>query len=148
MTDETTTGAAVRRSGLVTRLRARRDRRTRQLVAQALDPLERRLERQHRRIAAIERRLDERLPEAVQRANRTYNELERLQPQLAGLEQRLEELRQRVDLSVDPGTDEEQQEARRLVDLVRREHEQVRARMAAVSWYEERLRLIEERLAE
>jgi DNA repair exonuclease SbcCD ATPase subunit len=114
-------------------------------LEELLAPIRQRLDTQHRRIAKLERQLGERLPQAVEKANRATNELQRLEPQLASLEQRLEELRQRYDTRIDPGTGDEQAEAARLVDLVRREHEQIRARMTAISWYEERLRRLEER---
>jgi DNA repair exonuclease SbcCD ATPase subunit len=137
-----------RETGLAGRVRKRLDARVRGLVDEALAPVRRRLTAQSRRIARLEAKLDERLPDAVRTANRTYAELERLQPQLAAVEQRLEELRQRVDTRLDPGTAEEQEEARRLVDLIRREHEQIRSRMTAISWYEERLRKLEERVGD
>lgn len=137
-----------RATGLAGRVRQRLDARVRGVVDEALAPVRRRLTAQSRRIARLEAKLDERLPDAVRTANRTYAELERLQPQLAAVEQRLEELRQRVDTRLDPGTTEEQAEAHRLVDAIRREHEQIRSRMTAISWYEERLRKLEERVGD
>lgn len=135
-------------TGIGARLYRRRDARVRGLVDEALAPVRARLAAQNRRLGRLETRLDERLPDAVSKANRTFAELERLQPQLAAVEQRLEELRQRVDTRLDPGTAEEQREAQRLVDLIRREHEQIRGRMTAISWYEERLRKLEERVGD
>jgi predicted nucleic acid-binding Zn-ribbon protein len=85
-----------------------------------------------------------RLPVAVNKANRALTEVQRMQPQTSSMELRLEELRQAIDTRLDPGTPEEQAEARRLLDEVRREHEQIRARMTAISWYEDRLRRLEE----
>jgi flagellar biosynthesis chaperone FliJ len=126
-------------------LHRRRDARLQDLLGEALAPIRERLATQNRRISRLEARLNERLPEAVGKANRTYAQLERLQPQLAAVEQRLEELRQRLDTRIDPGTTAEQQEAQRLVDVLRREHEQIRSRMSAITWYEERLRKLEER---
>ena len=137
-----------RATGLAGRVRRRLDARVRGVVDEALAPVRRRLAAHGRRIARLEAKLDERLPDAVRTANRTFAELERLQPQLAAVEQRLEELRQRVDTRLDPGTAEEQQEAHRLVDAIRREHEQIRSRMTAISWYEERLRKLEERVGD
>jgi TolA-binding protein len=139
-------------------------------IDEALAPVLQRLAKQNRRIAQLERRVDERLPGAVEKANRAFNELQRLEPQLASLEQRLEELRQRFDTryslhsAADAGhaasdgaaggtaaeepTEQAQElvEAERLIDLVRREHEQIRVRMTAISWYEDRLRKLEERM--
>jgi chromosome segregation ATPase len=145
---DTDTETDDRPTGLGGRVRKRLDTRVRGVVDEALAPLRRRLAAQSRRIARLEAKLDERLPDAVRTANRTFAELERLQPQLAAVEQRLEELRQRVDTRLDPGTAEEQQEAHRLVDAIRREHEQIRSRMTAISWYEERLRKLEERVGD
>jgi DNA repair exonuclease SbcCD ATPase subunit len=145
---ETETETDDRGTGLAGRVRRRLDARARGLVDEALAPVRRRLTAQSRRIARLEAKLDERLPDAVRTANRTWAELERLQPQLAAVEQRLEELRQRVDTRLDPGTPGEQEEAHRLVDAIRREHEQIRSRMTAISWYEERLRKLEERVGD
>lgn len=151
MSQEPTTadhGAGDRPTGIGARLRRRREEQVRALVEAELAPARQRLAAQGRRLGRLESRLDERLPDAVGKANRTYAELERLQPQLAAVEQRLEELRQRVDTRLDPGTVPEQQEAQRLVDLIRAEHEQIRGRMTAISWYEERLRKLEERVGD
>lgn len=139
-------------------------------VDEALAPVLQRLAKQNRRITQLERRVDERLPGAVEKANRAFSELQRLEPQLASCEQRLEELRQRFDTrdslrnagdpghgapdgaavggtaSAGPTEEAELVEAERLIDLVRREHEQIRVRMTAVSWYEDRLRKLEERI--
>lgn len=90
--------------------------------------LQERAERQHRRIADLER------------------EVGRLSPQVAALEERLEDLRQRLELSLvdEPqASPEEEAEARSLVEDVRREHAQVRARISAATVFEERLRVLE-----
>ena len=139
-------------------------------IDEALAPVLQRLAKQNRRIAQLERRVDERLPGAVEKANRAFSELQRLEPQLASCEQRLEELRQRFDTrysfhragdaphaapdgeavgaraAADSTEEAELVEAERLIDLVRREHEQIRVRMTAISWYEDRLRKLEERI--
>lgn len=90
--------------------------------------LEERVERQHRRIADLER------------------EIVRLAPQVAALEERLEDLRESQRLTPPEGTVEEQAEARSLVEEVRREHAQIRARISAATVFEERLRVLEEEL--
>src|SRR6476469_2673393 len=90
--------------------------------------LQQRAERQHERIAELER------------------ELKRVSPQLAALEERLEDLRQRLDVPDRDGADGERAEARALVEDVRREHAQVRARTSAATVFEERLRVLEERV--
>jgi len=145
------------------------DRTVEDAIDEALAPVLQRLAKHNRRIAHLERRVDERLPGAVEKANRAFSELQRLEPQLASLEQRVEELRQRFDTRLAPGgagdagheapdgavvgdtaaaptREAELVEAERLIDLVRREHEQIRVRMTAISWYEDRLRKLEERL--
>ena len=86
-----------------------------------------RAERQHERIAELER------------------ELKRVSPQLAALEERLEDLRQRLDVPDLAASDGDRAEARSLVEEVRREHAQVRARISAATVFEERLRVLEDR---
>lgn len=74
----------------------------------------------------------------------TANEMERLQPHVAGLDARVEDLRLRLDdeqLTDRPGDAEE---ARSVLDEVRSEHRVVRERLTGVSLYEERLRQLEE----
>jgi len=88
-----------------------------------------RLHRQHQRIAALER------------------DLARIGPQVAALEVRVEDLRQRVEQPHWAADDDEQAQARSLVDEVRREHDRVRARITAAVRYEERLRQLEEQVA-
>jgi predicted RNase H-like nuclease (RuvC/YqgF family) len=90
--------------------------------------LEQRLERQHQRIADLER------------------ELIRLAPQVAALEQRLEDLREASDATHLEATDEERVESRALLEDIRREHARVRARISAATIFEERLRVVEEHL--
>lgn len=87
-----------------------------------------RLDRQHRRIADLER------------------ELIRISPQLAALEQRVEELRQRIDRPDYVATPEDEARAVSLVEEVERQHAQVRARISAATVFEERLRVVEEQL--
>ena len=87
-----------------------------------------RLDRQHQRIAELER------------------ELIRVSPQLAALEERVESLRLRVESPDYTSTPEDQAQAASLVEEVKREHAQVRARISAAAVFEERLRVVEERL--
>ncbi len=86
----------------------------------------RRVERQHQRILALE------------------HELLRLSPQVAALEERLESLRGRVEDPRWTASTPEQAEARSLIEEVRREHAQIRARISAATVFEERLRRLEE----
>lgn len=92
----------------------------------AIDPDEtkERLDRQSRRIGALER------------------DMNRMGPQMAAIEARLEDLRERLDRpEAGPG---EYDEALSLVEEVRREHERIRARISAAARFEERLRQLEE----
>lgn len=72
-------------------------------------------------------------------------EVRRMAPQLAAAEARLAELTELVTRARPVG-DEEGAEAVRLIDEIRKEHRRIRARMTAISWYEERLRRLEERI--
>ncbi len=100
------------------------------------------------RLDALERRLDEfgqRLDKIGHDNFWTAEEMRRVAPQVAALDSRLEDLHQ----SAQPlaGSPEEVAEARNILDEVRREHAQVKARLTAVAWYEDRLRRIEDQLA-
>ncbi len=70
-------------------------------------------------------------------------ELIRIAPQLAALEQRVEDLRERLDDPAFEADDGQPAEARNLVDEVRAEHAKVRARISAAVVFEERLRVLE-----
>lgn len=70
-------------------------------------------------------------------------EVTRLSPQVSALEERLESVRELVESPSYSGSDEERAEARSLIDDVRREHAQVRARISAATVFEERLRVLE-----
>lgn len=85
-----------------------------------------RLDRQSRRIGALER------------------DMNRMGPQVAAIEVRLEDLRERLDRpEAGPA---EYEEALSLVEEVRREHERIRARISAAARFEERLRQLEEQM--
>jgi len=90
-----------------------------------LQKLEERAERQHDRLAELER------------------EMKRLSPQVAALEERIEDLRQKLDTPGLDASDGDRAEARSLVEEIRREHAQVRARISAATVFEERLRVLE-----
>ena len=116
-------------------------------VAEQLEPLKAGLDAEVRRLRGdTDRRLDEldrRLGAVERQADWSANELARLAPQVAALETRVE---QKARPTVLAGGLEDLPEARGLVDLVREEHARVRARLAMVSAYEERLRRLEQRL--
>jgi hypothetical protein len=117
-------------------------------VAEQVDPLreelrdwERRIEHLHleHRIGELERRMG-----AVERESGwSANELARLNPQVSAFEMRLE---QQSRPEVLTGGLEDLPEARNLVETIREEHSRVRARLALVSAYEERLRRLEARM--
>ncbi|MFC4854671.1 hypothetical protein [Actinophytocola glycyrrhizae] len=93
-----------------------------------------------RRLDDLERRFNE-----VDRIQRwSANELERIIPQVAAQESQLESLREK--LAAVPAADQPQiDEARTLIDEVRREHSQIKVRLTAVAKYEDRLRKLEDR---
>lgn len=72
-------------------------------------------------------------------------ELMRLSPQVAAIEERLEELRALVEDPAFRADDGQRAEARSLVEEVRAEHARVRARISAATVFEERLRVLEEK---
>lgn len=94
----------------------------------ALEEATTRLNRQHGRIAALER------------------EVARIAPQVAASEIRLEDLRQRLDRP--EFDDADRAEAASLVEEIRREHQRIRARIGAATRYEERLRQVEDAVSQ
>lgn len=92
------------------------------------------------RIDDLSRRYDE-----IERLQKwTANELERIIPQVGSQESQLESLREK--LVAVPAADQPQiDEARSLIDEIRREHMQIRVRLTAVAQYEDRLRKLEDR---
>ncbi len=111
------------------RARAAAGRAKRALKPADPQPIVERLNRQHERIAATER------------------DLARIGPQVAALEVRLDELRQRVEAPTGALDEASAASARAIIEDVRREHEQVRARISAAVRYEERLQQLERRVA-
>jgi len=101
----------------------------------------------HESVGDLRHRLDDltRRYDEVERLQRwTANELERIVPQVASQESQLESLREKI--SAVPAADQPQiDEARTLIDEIRREHMQVRVRLTAVAQYEDRLRKLEDR---
>jgi hypothetical protein len=140
--------------------RLRRFRTTRTLVrdvrgksaqqARAQESLKKRLDSQAAHVQQLTKRLTE-LERAfepfVKASNLRALEHGRFSLQVGAMEARLGELEQRLGqapLQVEDGT---AAEALRIVDVVRREHEQIRVRMQIISSYEERLRRVEETVA-
>lgn len=138
-------------------LRARLSARTNEAVAwrvaEQLQPLEHTLHRMeeeqagHRdRLGDLERRVGDmegRLGAVERESAWSANELARLNPQVSAFETRLE---QQARPEVLTGGLEDLPEARNLIDAIREEHARVRARLALVSAYEERLRRLEARM--
>jgi prefoldin subunit 5 len=92
------------------------------------------------RFAELTRRFDE-----VDRLQRwSANELERVIPQVSAQESQLESLREKIS-AVPVGGRPEVDDARSLIDEIRREHGQIRVRLTAVAQYEDRLRSLENR---
>lgn len=107
-------------------LAARLDRALRWRVDEAVGPLREQVER-----------LDA-------QAGWTANEMERLQPHVAALDARIEDLRQALDDAALTTGPDDLVVARSVLDEIRREHAVVRERLSAASSYEERLRRLED----
>ncbi|MCZ2859539.1 hypothetical protein [Blastococcus sp. VKM Ac-2987] len=86
---------------------------------------------------------EDRLRRLDEQATWNAHQISRLAPQAASFEQRLE--RQARPVVVNAGGNDELSESRMLVDVVREEHARIRARLSAVSAYEERIRRLEDR---
>jgi chromosome segregation ATPase len=116
-------------------------------VAEQVDPLRREIDERLRHIEEdLGRRLGElerRMGEVERESSWSANELARISPQVSSLETRLE---QQARPEVFTGELANLPEARHLLDSIREEHARVRARLALVSAYEERLRRLEARL--
>lgn len=81
--------------------------------------------------------------ELTGRVDGLERELIRLSPQVAALEERFSQLSRP---QAGESTPEDRAEAQALLDAVRAEHARVRARISAATVFEERLRVLEERL--
>ncbi|MEV5003327.1 hypothetical protein [Nocardioides sp. LML1-1-1.1] len=86
------------------------------------------------RVADLERRLGD-----------AVREIARIGPQLAALEERVEDLRARLQDPPPTADAAEVEAARSVLDEVRAEHARVRARISAATVFEERLRVLEDR---
>ena len=71
-----------------------------------------------------------------------------LAAQVGAIEERLQDLTDKVEAGGYDATDGEKAEARSLIEAVREEHQRIRVRFGAVTRYEERLRRLESALAE
>jgi len=104
-----------------------------------------RLKRQSERLHRQRQLIDEiRLP-----ALRAQIVMEILGAQISAIEERLEDLTEKVHTGAGRGvTDDETAAGRTLLDEVREEHRRIRVRFGVVTRYEERLRRLESALAE
>ncbi len=120
-------------------LKQRVDQQAKQLAAlkESTAKLRATVTEQNRRIRVVEQASEHRERE---HGNLTI-QVGRCQELLGEFEERLRDER----FITEPG---EEAEARRLVDEIRREHEQIRVRMQAVAQYEDRLRRIEAAVAD
>jgi hypothetical protein len=111
------------------------------------DKIDRLADEHHESVDDLRGRFDEltRRHDEIERLQKwTANELERIIPQVGSQESQLESLRDKI-LAV-PAADQPQiDEARSLIDEIRREHMQIRVRLTAVAQYEDRLRKLEDR---
>jgi chromosome segregation ATPase len=156
MTDTSASGPRV--SNPVARLR--RLRTTRSLVRQARTDLAEQRRTVRRLAGAVERqgkRLDkmtarlrdvERLLGPIEKAS-DLRALEhgRFSYQIGAMEKRVGGLEERISDGRFVADSEDEAEARRLIDEIRREHEQIRVRMQVIGAYEERLRRVEATVA-
>ena len=91
-------------------------------------------------------RLEERISADRVRLRAHERDLARIGPQVAALEQRVEDVAE--CMAAAPVADSiEQEQARTLLEEVRREHARVRARVSSLLMYEERIRQLEDRVA-
>ena len=93
------------------------------------------------RVSALEERLDN----ERRRVGAHERDLARIGPQLAALEERVETMSERL-AQAPVADDRDREQARSLLEEVRREHAQVRARVSSLIKFEERLRQIEDSL--
>jgi hypothetical protein len=112
---------------------------------------QRRLDKQAKQIRALQTALaaiEQRQRPMELSSNRRDVEHGRVTAQMGAFEERMGRLEELVGTGTFVADDAAMAEARSLVEAIRREHAQVRVRMQIVSHYEERLRRVEEALAE
>jgi len=85
------------------------------------------------------------LQQAAGDSSAALSEVRRMAPQLAAVEERLAGIGDLLD-HPGPASDGERAEAIGLIAEIRQEHTRIRARMTAISWYEDRLRQTEQRI--
>ncbi|HEX4697889.1 MAG TPA: hypothetical protein VH857_00855 [Actinomycetes bacterium] len=93
-------------------------------------------------------RTKERLDDIKMTAYRAHSSYEILGAQVGAIEERLQDLAEKIDTGPYDADDEAEATARSLVEEIRVEHRRIRVRFGAVTQYEERLRRLESALAE
>lgn len=114
-----------------------------------LDGVLRRLDRQKEVNARQRERMDKhgrRLAKVERTASILVKDCALLELQLGSLEAKFEQLARERDPVPITGDSQDVAEARNVLDLVQREHQQIRARFQIITRYEERLRRVEESL--
>lgn len=102
--------------------------------------LRRRVNRTVRRLDGVEKTVNQ----AARDAQFHATEMRKVGPAVAALEARLEDQRQEAEPAPVVHDSADLEEARDLLAQMRREHEQIRARLSALARYEDRLRRLEE----
>ena len=110
-----------------------------QAVGELRGEMDGRLRALEGRLDGLEGRLDGLEPRLVE----AEQVLQRMGPQIAALEGRVEDVRQAGEPVA--ASEDDVAQARQLLEAVRAEHERIRARVALASSYEERLRVLEGR---
>lgn len=113
-------------------------------LATRIEKSEARLKRQGERLRRHKAMLDEIRPAA----NRAHSLFEILGGQLGSVEERLQNLTEKVELGRYDATDDETAQARSLLEEIRDEHRRIRVKFGVVTRYEERIRRLESALAE
>jgi len=120
-------------------------------LAKRLAKTDAKVARQGERLTTLGKRLKrnkELLDEMKPVAYRVQSLYEILAAQVGAIEERLQDLTEKVEAGGFDATDAEKAETRRLIEAVREEHQRIRVRFGAVTRYEERLRRLESALAE
>jgi uncharacterized coiled-coil protein SlyX len=107
--------------------------------------------RQAERLTRLSERVSQQkvvLDEIKLTAYRAHSLYEILSTQVGALEERLQNLTEKVEIGTYDANDEEKAEARSLVAEVRDEHRRIRVRFGTMTKYEERIRRLESALAE
>ena len=93
-------------------------------------------------------RTKDRLDDIKLTVYRAHSSYEILSAQVGAIEERLQDLAEKIDTGPFDADDEGEATARSLVAEIRDEHRRIRVRFGAVTQYEERLRRLESALAE